>query len=104
MHDRPHVSHPGPRHPSAGHRPRHRRVPRWRPGRHRDRPPVGRGPPNPVPTPLENYLLVFPEADRRLSDEWVHFQSGDGAFPTYDLDFVEALLAEITTRLYPTGL
>jgi poly(3-hydroxybutyrate) depolymerase len=60
-------------------------------------------PPNPVPAPLENYLLVFPEADRRLSDEWVHFQSGDSAFPTYDLEFVEALLAEITTRLYPTG-
>jgi poly(3-hydroxybutyrate) depolymerase len=64
----------------------------------------GVDPPNPVPTPLENYLLVFPEADRRLSDEWVHFQSGDSAFPTYDLEFVEALLAEITTRLYPTGL
>ena len=41
----------------------------------------GVDPPNPVPAPLENYLLVFPEADRRLSDEWVHFQSGDSAFP-----------------------
>src|SRR4029079_15681563 len=63
----------------------------------------GVDPPNPVPTPLENSLLVLPSGDRRLSDEWVHFQSGDSAFPTHDLEFVEALLAEITTRLYPTG-
>ena len=63
----------------------------------------GVDPPNPVPPELEGYLLVFPEADRRLSDEWVHFQTGDSAFPTYDLEFVEALLAEITSRPYPTG-
>ena len=30
-------------------------------------------------------------------------QAGDSGFPTYDLEFVEALLAEITTRTYPTG-
>ena len=41
----------------------------------------GVDPPNPVPTPLENYLLVFPEANRRLSDEWVHFQSGAQRVP-----------------------
>jgi poly(3-hydroxybutyrate) depolymerase len=63
----------------------------------------GIDPPNPVPVALEDYLLVFPEADRRLGDEWVHFKNGDSAFPTYDLEFVEALLAEITTRLYATG-
>ena len=63
----------------------------------------GVNPPNPIPPLLENYLLVFPEADPRLSDEWVHFKAGDSAFPTYDLLFVEALLQEITTRLYPTS-
>jgi hypothetical protein len=46
---------------------------------------------------------VFPEADHRLGDEWVHLTAGDSGFPTYDLEFVEALLAEITTRAYPTG-
>ena len=63
----------------------------------------GVSPSNPVPADLENYLLVFPEADLRLSDEWVHFQAGDSAFPTYDLDFVQQLLQELTTRAYPTG-
>ena len=63
----------------------------------------GIDPPTPVPAALADYLLVFPEADRGLGDEWVHLQPGDGHFPTYDLDFVEALLAELTTRLYPTG-
>ena len=57
----------------------------------------------PVPAELENYLLVFPEADRRLTDEWVHFKKGDSAFPTFDLEFVDALLAEITNRPYSTG-
>ncbi len=63
----------------------------------------GVDPPNPIPATLEDYLLVFPEADRRLSQEWVHYQAGDSGFPTHDLEFVEALLAEITTRSYPTG-
>ena len=61
---------------------------------------IGAGPP---PFPLDGYLLVFPEADSRLSDEWVHFQKGDSAFPTYDLLFVDQLLAEITSAVYPTG-
>ena len=60
-------------------------------------------PPNPVPPDLEQYLLVFPESDPRLAAEWVHFQAGDSAFPTYDLEFVQRLLAELTTRAYPTG-
>lgn len=63
----------------------------------------GIDPPNPVPAALAGYLLVFPEADARLGDEWVHFQPGDSHFPAYDLHFVEALLAEVTTRQYPTG-
>lgn len=63
----------------------------------------GIDPPNPVPAALAGYLLVFPEADRRLGDEWVHLQSGDSGFPTHDLDFVDALLAELTTRSFATG-
>lgn len=46
---------------------------------------------------------MFPEADSRLNDESVHFQKHDSGFPTFDLEFVDALLAEITTRLYATG-
>jgi poly(3-hydroxybutyrate) depolymerase len=52
---------------------------------------------------MDGYLIVFPEADSRLSDEWVHFGAGDSTFPTYDLLFVEQLLAEITAAQYPTG-
>lgn len=63
----------------------------------------GIDPPNPVPAALADYLLVFPEADRRLGDEWAHFTSGMGKVPTHDLDFIEALLAELTTRSYETG-
>ena len=63
----------------------------------------GVSPPNPVPPDLKNYLLVFPEADPTLPDEWVHFSAGDSAFPTHDLDFVRQLLEELTTRAYATG-
>jgi poly(3-hydroxybutyrate) depolymerase len=63
----------------------------------------GVDPPNPVPPILRNYLLVFPEADPTLPAEWVHFQAGDSAFPTHDLDFVRQLLQELTTRAYLTG-
>ena len=52
---------------------------------------------------MENYLLVFPESDPRLAEEWVHFKAGDSGFPTSDLDFVRRLLDELTTRTYPTG-
>lgn len=63
----------------------------------------GIDPPNPVPAPLADYLLVFPESDPRLGTQWVHFDSGDSGFPTLDLDFVERLLAELTTPLtFPT--
>jgi poly(3-hydroxybutyrate) depolymerase len=60
-------------------------------------------PPNPVPAYLRNYLLVFPETDPSLTDQWVHFAPGDVGFPTHDLAYVERLIAEITTRTYPTG-
>jgi poly(3-hydroxybutyrate) depolymerase len=53
----------------------------------------GVDPPDPVPADVENYLLVFPESDPRLSEEWVHFKAGDSGFPTYDLEFVRRLLA-----------
>jgi poly(3-hydroxybutyrate) depolymerase len=60
-------------------------------------------PPNPVPPELSQYLLVFPESDPLLPDEWVHFKAGDSAFPTHDLEFVGRLLTELTTRAFPTG-
>ncbi len=63
----------------------------------------GVDPPNPIPAPLADYLLVFPESDPRMGKEWVHFQAGDSAFPTLDLEFVRRLLDELTTRAYPTG-
>lgn len=60
-------------------------------------------PANPPPFPLDGCLLVFPEADPRLSDEWIHFQKRDSAFPTYDLLFVDQLLTEIFATTYTTG-
>lgn len=61
-------------------------------------------PGNPPPPPLDRYLLVFPEADPRLNDEWVHFHNGDSAFPTYDLLFIDQLLTAITDPAgYATG-
>ena len=41
----------------------------------------GLEPGNPVPANVADYLLVFPEADPMLPDEWVHFSAGDSAFP-----------------------
>lgn len=64
----------------------------------------GVDPPNPVPLYLANYLLVFPESDPRLADQWVHFRAGDSAFPTLDLEFVRQLLLELTTRNYDTAV
>jgi poly(3-hydroxybutyrate) depolymerase len=63
----------------------------------------GVDPPNPVPAELADYLLIFPESDPRLGAEWVHFQAGDSAFPTLDLDFVRLLIAEVTARQYETA-
>jgi poly(3-hydroxybutyrate) depolymerase len=63
----------------------------------------GVDPPAPVPAYLRDYLLVFPDTDPSLTEQWVHFSTGDVGFPTHDLDFVERLLAEITTRDYPTA-
>jgi poly(3-hydroxybutyrate) depolymerase len=59
-------------------------------------------PPQAPQPPLDRYLLVFPEADPRLSDEWVNFK-GDRAFPTYDILFVDQLLTEIFATTYATG-
>ena len=38
-------------------------------------------PPNPVPADLAGYLLVFPEADPLLDEEWVHFSARNTGFP-----------------------
>jgi poly(3-hydroxybutyrate) depolymerase len=57
---------------------------------------------SPVPASVADYLLVFPESDPRLSGEWVHFQKSDGTFPTFDLEFVDLLVQELTTRRYFT--
>jgi poly(3-hydroxybutyrate) depolymerase len=63
----------------------------------------GVDPPNPVPVDLADYLLVFPESDPRLGEEWVHHKAGDSGFPTLDLDFVRRLVIELTTRAYETA-
>lgn len=63
----------------------------------------GVDPPAPVPDFLRNYLLVFPDTDPTLSQQWVHLDSQDVGFPTHDLEFVSDLLTEITTRQYPTS-
>ncbi len=58
---------------------------------------------SPVPANVADYLLVFPEADPRLSGGWVHFHKSDGRFPTLDLEFIDLLVQEITTTEYSTG-
>ncbi len=63
----------------------------------------GVDPPNALPRDLVDYLLVFPESDPRMGEEWVHFQAGDSKFPTLDLDFVRELLAELSSRRFATG-
>lgn len=63
----------------------------------------GVDPPNPVPAEVADYLLVFPEAHPQSSAEWEHFDAGDSAFPTLDLDFVQDLLADLTSRRFVTG-
>jgi len=63
----------------------------------------GLEPGSPVPANVADYLLVFPESDSRLTDQWVHFQKTDSAFPTFELEFVDLLLQEITTTQYATG-
>ena len=61
--------------------PGHRGLPRRRSGRRRHRPPMGRPPPAAVPGSVADYLLVFPETHPQLDKEWVHFQTGNSAFP-----------------------
>ncbi|MGI9175309.1 MAG: hypothetical protein ACR2GR_08325 [Rhodothermales bacterium] len=51
----------------------------------------------PVPPQVENYILVFPEADPHLGNEWVHVKAGDSGSPDYDLRFVSDLITELTT-------
>jgi poly(3-hydroxybutyrate) depolymerase len=63
----------------------------------------GVDPPNALPRDLAGYLLVFPESDPRMGEEWVHFQAGDSKFPTLDLDFVRELLTEVSSRRFATG-
>jgi hypothetical protein len=46
--------------------------------------------------------LVVPESDPRMTSEWVHLQTGDTGFPTFDLNFVRDLIAE--KRLAPQQL
>lgn len=60
-------------------------------------------PARPVPANVASYLLAFPEADARLGERWIHYRQSNTAFPTLDLEFVELLLAELTSRSYPTG-
>jgi poly(3-hydroxybutyrate) depolymerase len=60
-------------------------------------------PPNPLPANLAGYLLVFPESDPLLDEEWVHFSALSSAFPALDLVFVEELLAELASREFGTG-
>jgi poly(3-hydroxybutyrate) depolymerase len=60
-------------------------------------------PGSPVPANVADYLLVFPEADARLPDQWVHFKKSDSAFPTLDLEFVDLLLETLAATAYPTG-
>lgn len=63
----------------------------------------GLQPGNPIPANVENYLLVFPSSDERLFGQWIHHKQSDSGFPTFDLEFVQLLLDEITTTAYATG-
>jgi polyhydroxybutyrate depolymerase len=47
------------------------------------------------PPQLEDYLLVFPEANRELGHRWVNLQADGGAFPTHDLLFLRDLLEDM---------
>ncbi len=62
----------------------------------------GVDPPAPVPALVRDYLLVFPQSHPQLNERWVHYGPGDKAFPTLDLDFVQELVAELTSRAYAT--
>jgi polyhydroxybutyrate depolymerase len=57
----------------------------------------------PVPPLVAEYMLVFPETDPTLTDEWVHYKKGDSKFPEHDLLFVDTLVNEITNVAYATG-
>ncbi len=60
-------------------------------------------PGTPVPANVADYLLVFPESHPDLGLEWVHYKASDSGFPTLDVEFVDLLLAEITTTAFATG-
>lgn len=56
------------------------------------------GAPNPpVPAEVADYILVFPEADPHLGDEWIHVGARSSGFPDHDVRFVADLLTELTT-------
>ena len=67
----------------VGHPSGHRRVSRWRTGWTTIARRWGVDPPDPVPAYLTDYLLVFPESDPRLGEEWVHYKAGDSGFPPW---------------------
>ena len=56
----------------------------------------------PPPTQVENYILVFPEADAHLGNKWVHKTSASGGFPDHDLRFIDDLITELTTTAFST--
>ena len=60
----------------------------------------GLEPGSPVPANVADYLLVFPEADPACPASGCTSRSPTASFPTHDLEFVDLLLQELTTRLY----
>jgi poly(3-hydroxybutyrate) depolymerase len=58
--------------------------------------------PNPVPADLAGYLLVFPETDPLLDEQWVQFSALNSTFPRLDLVFVEELLTHLADHDFAT--
>ena len=59
-------------------------------------------PPTPMPADLAGYLLVFPETDPLMDEEWVHISALSSGFPRLDLVFVEELLADLAGHAFAT--
>lgn len=60
-------------------------------------------PPGPPPANVADYIIVFPQTHPELEDRWYTFSSRSVGFPEIDLNYTDALIDELTTRLYPTG-